>query len=713
MNFLTKNISAAIFDMDGTMFDTERLRIKMMKEAAYQIYGESMSDELLIDSLGVNAKTAEEMAKKYYGEDYPYKEIRIKSDILETEYVRNNGVPVKDGLYDVLERLKKNEILIALATSSKRSIVAEYLAAANVMQFFNIIICGDEVECGKPDPEIFLKAAFELNCDPAECLIFEDSENGLLSASAAGGIPIFIKDIKEPAEHIKKLAYKSYNSMIDYLDDLVNCTPKMSVPKLNEHFPQSLGYIRAGIHGFGAIGGGYLTQVFTHWDGYTRPMEIVGATRNDRLRKLINSYGNYDVKYESVAYRQNIRNVRIIDLNNEEEMINMYMQMHIIGLAVPETAIKAQSDIIAKGLIARYNNGGSSLTILIVMNKLKAARYVKKHVENALKLIVDEQKTKEIIAKTYFCETVVNRMVSVISEESILEEYKLNILQLEKNLSNMSDIKSILNFYTTSNTKIRSKKERIDYKIEEFAGKLNSISKYTSEFSQFRISLFNSEPDMLMYAGNTSPLVKRMRQISISDDIGKMQNIKNKISNGTHAIIAWYSAILGYKSIGQGMGDERVLAIVKAIMKKEIMPSLIKESPEFAKYINEFISSFIKRCRVSFKDKCIRVGRDPLRKLQKGERIFGTIELAEKYGIKTPMLEFGVACAIYYAISDVNPNDKDCRVIKALYEKNKSIKEVLVYSGDYNGTKYKGLEEEKDAMLISRIEAAFDTIKIN
>ncbi|MFA6866755.1 MAG: HAD-IA family hydrolase [Clostridia bacterium] len=712
MKFLTKNINSAIFDMDGTMFDTERLRIEMIKEASLQIYGERMSDDLLIASLGVNAKTAEDMAKEYYGADYPYKEIRIKSDILETEYIRSNGVPVKDGLYDVLERLKKNEILIALATSSKRSIVTEYLAAANVMQFFNIIICGDEVEHGKPDPEIFLKAAFELNCDPAECLIFEDSENGLLSASAAGGIPIFIKDIKEPVENIKKLAYKSYGSMIEYLDDLVDFTTKMPVPKLNEHFPQSSGYIRAGIHGFGAIGGGYLTQVFNHWDGYTRPFEIVGATRNASLRKLINAYGNFDVKYGSVAYTQNIRNVKIIDLNNQEEMIDMYMNMHIIGLSVPETAIKAQADVIAKGLIARYDNGGSSLTILIVMNKLKAARFVKKHVENALNLIVDEQKTKEIIEKTYFCETVVNRMVSVITEKTILEEYKNNILQLEKNLANIPDIKSVLSFYSKRQKQLRSKKARLNYDIEEFAVKLNAISKYTSEFSQFKISLFNSEPDMLMYAGNTSPLVKRLRQIEISDQIGKMQNIKNKISNGTHAIIAWYSSILGYKSIGQGMGDERVLSIVKTIMKKEIMPALVKENPEFAKYINEFISSFIKRCRVSFKDKCTRVGRDPLRKLQKGERIFGTIELAKKYEIDTPMLEFGVACAIYYAIADINPKDKDCRTIKALYEKNKSLKEVLVYSGDYNGTNYKGLNEEKDAMLISRIEVAFDSIKV-
>src|SRR5690606_15507105 len=143
-------------------------------------------------------------------------------------------------------------------------------------------------------------------------LMFEDSENGLLSAAAAGGLSILIKDIKEPAPEIKQKALKAYDSMPEFLGDLVKCTPNLSMPKLAEPFPQTLSHVKAGIHGFGAIGGGYLTQIFSHWDGYTRPAEIIGATGNSTLRELVNSFGKFNVHYGNLAFGQTIEHVRLI-----------------------------------------------------------------------------------------------------------------------------------------------------------------------------------------------------------------------------------------------------------------------------------------------------------------------------------------------------------------------------------------------------------------
>ena len=125
MKFFDRDIDAAIFDMDGTMFDTERLRFKMLKQASLELFGQEMSDELLYDSLGVSAVTGEQLAKDVYGEAFPYKEIRAHADDLERQYVREHGVPVKEGLYNLLERLKKNQVLIALATSSRHEIAME------------------------------------------------------------------------------------------------------------------------------------------------------------------------------------------------------------------------------------------------------------------------------------------------------------------------------------------------------------------------------------------------------------------------------------------------------------------------------------------------------------------------------------------------------------------------------------------------------------
>jgi mannitol-1-phosphate/altronate dehydrogenase len=146
-------------------------------------------------------------------------------------------------------------------------------------------------------------------------------------------------------------------------------------------------------------------------------------------------------------------------------------------------------------------------------------------------------------------------------------------------------------------------------------------------------------------------------------------------------------------------------------MKKEIRPALLTENPEYKQYINAITTNFFKRCRASFKDKCSRVGRDPLRKLQLGERIIGAIQLAQKHDLSTEGLEFGAACAILYSVANKNENDKEAKKIKEIYEKRNSVADVLPYNGEYNKAKYAGLDPEKDAALISRIQEKFDKLQ--
>ncbi|TFH24881.1 HAD family hydrolase [Candidatus Bathyarchaeota archaeon] len=719
MIFQSKTLEGAIFDMDGTMFDTESLRFKMLKQASKEIFGKEISDQILYNSLGLSAVTAEKLAKECYGENYPYKKIRERADELERGYVREKGVPVKDGLYNLLERLKKNEVLIALATSSRREIAEEYLLNARVLRFFDVTVCGEEVEKGKPNPEIFLKAASELNCEPGNCFIFEDSQNGLLSASAAGGIPIFIKDIKEPDPEVKALAFKSYEKMTDFLDELIQQMPKLPMPHLNEHFPQSVGHTVVGIHGFGAIGGGYLAQIFSHWDGYTRPCQIIGATNNGLLRQLINALGKYRVKYERLALFQKITNVTIIDMNDEAQMIEMYKKAQIIGLSLTEQAIRFQAKTIAKGLIGRYESIGQSITLLIVMNKINSARYVRYHVESALKVLIGEEKTKKIIERTFFTETVVNRIVSKIPDDIILSNVQKEFHRMHICISEYSqrikEISEVLNAYFSEINSAKNSKSTKDEKKELYqtiniAGNVSSVTQFARELSKLNVTMFSSEPDMPIYANKGSPLLERLRQVVVVENIKSMQNIKNKLSNGTHAIMAWYSALLGYKTIGQGMGDLRVSKLAEHIIMKEIRPALLIENPNSKQYINSITSNFFKRCRSSFKDACSRVGRDPLRKLQCGERIMGTIELAQKHGLDTGGLEFGVACAIMYSVLSINEHDMEAIKIKQLYEKNHSVADVITYNGEYDKTKYAGLDITKDDQLIKRIQESFNEL---
>jgi beta-phosphoglucomutase-like phosphatase (HAD superfamily) len=134
--------------------------------------------------------------------------------------MEENGMPVKLGLYELLDFLEDNKISKALATSSERIKAEKYLTLGNVIDRFDCTVCGDEVEKGKPDPEIFQKAAQKAGFNSKDCIVLEDSENGILAASGAGMMPIFIKDVKDLSEDTKKLIFKEFQSLIEVRDYL-------------------------------------------------------------------------------------------------------------------------------------------------------------------------------------------------------------------------------------------------------------------------------------------------------------------------------------------------------------------------------------------------------------------------------------------------------------------------------------------------------------
>ncbi len=92
-------VHGAIFDMDGTMFDTERLRFQTLKQASQELIGQEFSDDYLMQCLGLSAKTAEQLAQKIYGTEVPYQTIRKRADELELEFVRNQGYRLKKDWY--------------------------------------------------------------------------------------------------------------------------------------------------------------------------------------------------------------------------------------------------------------------------------------------------------------------------------------------------------------------------------------------------------------------------------------------------------------------------------------------------------------------------------------------------------------------------------------------------------------------------------------
>ncbi|MDD4592288.1 MAG: HAD family phosphatase [Parabacteroides sp.] len=186
-------ITGVIFDMDGLMIDTERLSVSGWIYAGKQI-GYDIPKELILKTLGLDIKNTKTVFLSYYGNQFAFSKLRdIRNDYVE-RYIESNGVPIKPGLYDLLEYLGSSNYQYAVATSATKSRVERYFENAGLSNIKNIVT-GDMIERGKPEPDIYIKACELINLPPDECIALEDSPMGILSASRAGLKPIMIPDL--------------------------------------------------------------------------------------------------------------------------------------------------------------------------------------------------------------------------------------------------------------------------------------------------------------------------------------------------------------------------------------------------------------------------------------------------------------------------------------------------------------------------------------
>jgi HAD superfamily hydrolase (TIGR01509 family) len=207
-----QKISLVIFDMDGLMFDTERISIPAWQKAGRD-FNYEIGEETVVKTIGFDHKGTEKIFKEIYGGDFPYDEIKQRKVTNVLAYIRLHGIPVKEGLYALLDFLKSKSVLLGIATSSSRERVIDYLSAAKLMNAFDITVSGNEISRGKPAPDIFIAAAKGLDVPKQECLVIEDSENGIKAAAAAGMIPILVPDILRISPEVEKLVVKKFNSL--------------------------------------------------------------------------------------------------------------------------------------------------------------------------------------------------------------------------------------------------------------------------------------------------------------------------------------------------------------------------------------------------------------------------------------------------------------------------------------------------------------------
>lgn len=199
------NFKGIIFDMDGVIFDSERLYLECCMEAA-KLFGLDDMENTCLSCIGLNTQRTLARFSEVYGEDFPVNNFWDEATSRFAEKVQNNLLPVKKGARELLEYLKSNNVPVALASSTITERVCSELTAAGLIEYFDVTVGGDMVRKSKPEPDIFLFAADRLGISAKDCCIIEDSFNGVRAANASGAFVIMVPDLIQPTEEIARLA---------------------------------------------------------------------------------------------------------------------------------------------------------------------------------------------------------------------------------------------------------------------------------------------------------------------------------------------------------------------------------------------------------------------------------------------------------------------------------------------------------------------------
>lgn len=213
----TKMIDTIIFDLDGTLIDSERVYFETYKKACND-FGGDIDLTFFKTILGKPESYDKEMLLKRFGDDFPVDEVIQRHLQYSHQYFDEQGVPMKEGVLSLLKYLKANGYTLVVASSSIKKRIQHVLKETGMDAFIDAYVGGDEVENGKPNPDIFLTAAKRVDAHPSKCMVVEDSEAGIEAGYHAKMVVVGVPDLKYPDEQYERLA----NVMIEQIAQLVN-----------------------------------------------------------------------------------------------------------------------------------------------------------------------------------------------------------------------------------------------------------------------------------------------------------------------------------------------------------------------------------------------------------------------------------------------------------------------------------------------------------
>lgn len=221
-------INTVIFDLDGTLLDTEKY-FKVFWRQAAAAFGYEMSEEQALRLRSLGRPFAPALLQEWFGTEFDYLAVREYRRKIMKEHLEKTGLELKEGAKETLDWLKRNGYRVALATATPADRAAEQLLQVGIAGYFDALVSAAQVEKGKPAPDVYLYACEELGARPEECIAVEDSPNGVLSAVSAGLKTVMVPDQTQPDAALSEKLFACIPSLAEL--------PKLLDGRFGRQFP--------------------------------------------------------------------------------------------------------------------------------------------------------------------------------------------------------------------------------------------------------------------------------------------------------------------------------------------------------------------------------------------------------------------------------------------------------------------------------------------
>lgn len=210
------NCKAVVFDLDGTLIDTEKIYHIAWPKAIADM-GYTLTEEMFLSLRSLGRPFAPAKFKEWFGDDFDYDRARAIRKQYFNDYVKAHGIARKTGAVELLTYLREKKIMTAIATATDPERANQYLNMTELSGYFDRIISATMVDEGKPSPKVYAYACEQLGLSPGECVAVEDAPNGIRSAYGAGMQVIMVPDLSQPDEELREMLFAS----VERLDQII------------------------------------------------------------------------------------------------------------------------------------------------------------------------------------------------------------------------------------------------------------------------------------------------------------------------------------------------------------------------------------------------------------------------------------------------------------------------------------------------------------